>query len=608
MSEHRTPEGVAPPLGLWQCLSWVLQGRWGWLALSSLCINAGLMIMPLFAMLVYDKVVHNGIFETLWALVIGVLLFMMVELLVRTLRTRDIEQLAAQIDLQIDQQVMTQLLRPQRRSAAQPGMAARFLTLYRDLSGARDFFSSTYFLALTDVPFMLLIIVVVGIIAWPLMLMMLFWVVVYVAGGLLLKQRSMRLMSSQWHEQTLKMALLTDAMGSLDTLRISHAGDWLAKRFSRSAKSQVHWQGLLRLELMLAQHWIQAVYLLSYVSQLTLGAYLVFGQYISVGALIAASMLSGRTLGLAGQALMTLSRWTELQQSLKQLTPYLGDALGVTSGEVAEPEVISRSSEGIVGMVSVEGVHHRFDAQTQRRDILHAIQLRFQPGEKVALLGRPGSGKSTLLRILAGTMTPSQGRVRVDLIDLLSLPVTDRSAWLGFKPQESTLLAATLEENILMNVPPSWDERQRLEALKFAIHHAFLEPDLQSGALSLNQPLEEYGANLSGGQRQKVALARTLAPRPRILLLDEPTGGLDTESEIAIVQRLASLKDTGLIMVTHSQRALALTDRIVVLEHGRLLADGKTQEMWVQDNPQTSASKAAPTHAPMAPTTKGVSP
>jgi ABC-type bacteriocin/lantibiotic exporter with double-glycine peptidase domain len=100
---------------------------------------------------------------------------------------------------------------------------------------------------------------------------------------------------------------------------------------------------------MLAQHWIQAVYLLSYVSQLTLGAYLVFGQYISVGALIAASMLSGRTLGLAGQALMTLSRWTELQQSLKQLTPYLGDALGVTSGEVAEPEVISRSSEGIGG-------------------------------------------------------------------------------------------------------------------------------------------------------------------------------------------------------------------------------------------------------------------
>ena len=526
-----------PPLGLWQCLSWVLQGRWGWLALSSLCINAGLMITPLFAMLVYDKVVHNGIFETLWALVIGVLLFTAAELLVRTLRTRDIERLAAQIDLQIDQQVMSQLLRPQRRSAAQPGMAARFLTLYRDLSGARDFFSSTYFLALTDVPFMLLITVVVGIMAWPLMLMMLFWVTVYVAGGLMLKQRSMRLMKSQWHEQTRKMALLTDAMGSLDTLRISHAGDWLAKRFATSAQSQVHWQGLLRLELMLAQHWSQAVYLLSYVSLLTLGSYLVFSQFISTGALIAASMLSGRTLGLAGQALMTLSRWTELQQSLKQLTPYLGDALGVTSGDVVEPEVINRSAEGIVGVVSVEGVHHRFDVQTQRRDILHAIQLRFQPGEKVALLGRPGSGKSTLLRILAGAIAPSQGRVRVDLIDLLSLPVTDRSAWLGFKPQESTLLAATLEENILMNVPTSWDERQRLEALKFAIHHAFLEPDLQSGALSLNQPLEEYGANLSGGQRQKVALARTLAPRPRILLLDEPTGGLDTESEIAIVQR-----------------------------------------------------------------------
>ena len=121
MSDHHTPEGVAPPLGLWQCLSWVLQGRWGWLALSSLCINAGLMITPLFAMLVYDKVVHNGIFETLWALVIGVVLFTAAELLVRTLRTRDIERLAAQIDLQIDQQVMSQLLRPQRPDRHYPG-------------------------------------------------------------------------------------------------------------------------------------------------------------------------------------------------------------------------------------------------------------------------------------------------------------------------------------------------------------------------------------------------------------------------------------------------------------------------------------------------------
>ena len=199
----------------------------------------------------------------------------------------------------------------------------------------------------------------------------------------------------------------------------------------------------------------------------------------------------------------------------------------------------------------------------------------------MGLLGRPGSGKSTLLRILAGAIQPMQGEVRVDHAKLHSIAAHDRVTWLGFKPQEAPLLAGTLESNILLNLPDDATPQERMDALAHAVYMSALDADLASGALRLDLPVEEYGANLSGGQRQKVALARTLATRPRLLLLDEPTTGLDTETEKTIVERLAGLADVTLIVVTHSAALLAITQRLVVLEHGQVLADGPTAKLLV---------------------------
>lgn len=559
-------------------LGQVLQTQWLWLLPSGLLVNLGLLVTPLLSMLVYDKVVHNGIFETLWALVIGVMIYTALEFLVRNLRTRQTEILAARIDLDIDTRLMQGLLRPSERSAAQPGMAARMLTLYRDLSQARDFFSASYFLALADLPFVILMFVAVGLIAWPLMLLLLFWTGAYIVIGLWLKGRSMRVSTMQLRSQTRKLALLNDVLSSLDVLRISHAGDYLAKRFADAAQDQVALSRWLRMELMLAQNWSQLVYMLSFVSTLTLGAYLVFGQWVSTGGLIACSMLGGRTLGIAGQALMTLSRWQELQQAFVQLRPYIGDMS--ESAPIKNDPKLRRSSQGVQGHVQIDRVMHRFSPEG--REVLRELSLSFAPGERVGLLGRPGSGKSTLLRILAGAVAPAQGQVRVDHLELQSIALEDRSSWLAFKPQEAPLIAGTLEENILLNLPLGTTETERLKALKFALYQSTLDDDLARGALSLDYKVEEYGANLSGGQRQKVALARAVAPRPRVLLLDEPTAGLDTESEHRIMQRLEEWLDVSLIMVSHSARALALTHRLVVLEDGRLLADGPTAQLLSQ--------------------------
>jgi len=155
----------------------------------------------------------------------------------------------------------------------QPGMAAKFLTLYRDLSAARDFFSSQYLLALSDLPFLAIIFIVIGVIAWPLLVVVVLWVLIYVGVGSLLKNRANALGRKVSDLQATKLALLTDAMSSLDALRSSHAGLALGSKFTKASGELAELNLALRLELMAQAHWAQVVYLLSYVSLLIVGSY-----------------------------------------------------------------------------------------------------------------------------------------------------------------------------------------------------------------------------------------------------------------------------------------------------------------------------------------------
>ena len=594
---------LAQDLSLRQVVTLMLQGRWAKLLVTGLVLNMGLVVMPLFAMLVYDKVLHNGIFETLWALAIGALLFLFLELILRQQRARDIEGIAQGIDQQIDARLLAQILAPSRRSAAQPGAAARLLTVYRDLAQAREFFSATFVLAIADLPFLIFIGIVLVVIAWPLFLVVAFWLSIYVVVGYRLKQRSINLSRHVQKHQTAKLAFLTDVMSALDVLRTSRGGKRCLARFTELTKSSGDATREMRVEAMVFQHWTQATYFLSYVSLVVTGSYLVFYQHLSMGALIAVSMLSGRALGVAGQALMTVGRWDELQNCAHILRSYLGaddDILNLVilspdGGKVPSalmaplPErmddqkaadLLRRTRQAVRGQLILRDVVHAF---AEGYPVLGPINIRFAPGDRVGVLGRPGSGKSTMLRILSGAIDPTGGQVEVDEVRLSSIHPEDRHAWLSFKPQEAALVAGTLEEVILANLKDDATEDERIFSLRFALHYSTLQEDINRGAMTLDRHIEEFGANLSGGQRQKVALARALATRPRVLLLDEPNSGLDTESERQLANRLMELTETSFIVVSHSAVMLSMTNRLVVLDHGHVIADGPTNQLLVKN-------------------------
>ena len=558
--------------GYWQWVAQVLHGRWGSLVVMSLLINLGLLTIPLFTMLVYDKVVHNGIFETLWALGLGVVLFLFVELLLRSWRTAQVERLSQWLDQRLDATVFAALLAPASRAGSQPGMTARFLSLYRDLAASRDFFSSHYLLALADLPFVLILWTVIAWIAWPLWALLMGWTVVFVGVGLWMKSRSRRLALESSRLQTRKFALLADALSSLDALRTSHVGSEFQARFANVSQDHADFQALMREDVHRFSLWSQAVFAGSYVSLLIAGAYLVFGQQLSQGALIAVAMLSGRTLMAVGQSLMTLGRWQELREALKALSPFLAPP------EVPVQPALSAAASAQVmrGDIKLLQVTHGYGAQMPALD---GITLHIRAGEKVALVGRPGSGKSTLARVLVHAVMPSSGEVRLDDVALAACTLSQRAAWLSFKPQEASLVAGTVESNILAGLPADSDAQHKAQALKRGILLSGLDMDLSQGTMALNQSVEEYGSNLSGGQRQKVALARALALPVPVVVLDEPSNGLDPESERLLVQRLATLEGVTLVLISHSARLLALCSRVIAMDRGRVVADGPTDEL-----------------------------
>jgi len=181
--------------------------------------------------------------------------------------------------------------------------------------------------------------------------------------------------------------------------------------------------------------------------------------------------------------------------------------------------------------------------------------------------------------VLVHAVVPSSGEVRLDDVVLGACPLAQRAAWLSFKPQEASLVAGTIESNILASLPATADAQRRAQALKRGIVLSGLDLELSQGTLALNQPVEEYGSNLSGGQRQKVALARALALEVPVLVLDEPSNGLDPESERLLVQRLATLEGVTLVLISHSARLLGLCSRVIALDRGRVVADGPTDEL-----------------------------
>jgi subfamily B ATP-binding cassette protein MsbA len=229
----------------------------------------------------------------------------------------------------------------------------------------------------------------------------------------------------------------------------------------------------------------------------------------------------------------------------------------------------------VTGRVTYEGIRFRYHDDPTQPWTLEDIDLAVAPGEVVALVGPSGGGKTTLVSLLPRFWDVSRGRVRLDGHDIRTLRLADLRGAIGVVPQEPALFSGTIRENIAY-ARPGASEAELIEAAKAAHAHEFVER-LPQGYDTL---VGERGVKLSGGQRQRVAIARAILKDPAVLILDEATSNLDTESERLIEDALGKLLvGRTTLIIAHRLSTVRRADRLVVVDRGRIVEEGSHAEL-----------------------------
>ena len=536
-----------------------LRAAWAEVGIASLFINAGQLLLPLFSMLVYDKIAQNGLFETLWALTFGMALYLATDTGMRLVRSWSTERIGVDLTMRADESLWAKLVSQVDLPA---GGFSRFISNYRDLTLSRDFVSSSYLLSVADIPFLLLYLTVIGIIAWPLMIVAILLVLLYAGVGLLMQLRINKLNKEAERNNTRKLAFMGEVLGCLDVARTAPGSSAFLRRWRDLAEQSAKFDAKRRLSVSQMGMFSSVMQTSTTVVMLVAGVYLIHAQMLSTGKLIACNLLANRAMGMVASLFAVTGKWQDFKRAAARMESSLET--------VVERKCTPRTTT--VGHISVIGLGKHYEG---RPAALEAVSVTVDPGERIALLGRPGAGKTTLLRCLAGLCRADAGQILIDGLALDDISRFDRMRWMAYKPQDPEVFAGTLEDNL--RIAGSRDRNRFSQA----IWASGLENEFQSGRMSLGMQLSERGGNLSGGQRQKVALARAFAQSSRILLLDEPTLGLDPESERLLAERLPKLLDSSsvLIMTTHSSIMLSTVQRIIALDGGRVVANGPREKL-----------------------------
>ncbi|MEI4234186.1 type I secretion system permease/ATPase [Roseovarius sp. D22-M7] len=513
----------------------------------------------LFIMVVYDRVVPNEAIESLIALTVGVLLALGFDFIIKTLRGNFIDRAGQRADARMSRLIFDKLLnmhldKRKNKSGALASVVREFETL-------REFFTSATLVAVVDLPFIFFFIWVISMIAGPLALVPLVAVPLVIITGVIIQPLLARIASGSMETGMSKQAVLVETLNGLETVQATGSGRLMRKRFEEAAASQSELGLKNRLLSQFAINSAASIQQLAQIMIIFYGVFLIQEGTVTMGALIAAVILSGRTLAPLTQLASALSRANGARQAYKTLNALMQD----DDGEDATKQRLSRPV--LNGEIEFKNVSYTFPGS--KSPIIRNLSLKIPAGQKVALVGRMGSGKSTFARLAAGLIEPTEGSVLIEGVDQRQIDKSDLRRNIGVMLQETWLFSGTLRENIQMGYF-EYSDQHILNIAKISGVDDFIAGHPSGYDL----PLKEKGEGLSGGQRQSINLARALLHEPNLLILDEPTSSMDTATENSILDRLKFwLKNRTLIVVTHRNSLLKLVERVLVFDQGDIASD-----------------------------------
>lgn len=581
------PEYDMPKAWFWKVI-WRFRGYYYQIVLASFIINFLALVSSLYVMNVYDRVIPNQTYETLWALSIGVIIAIFFEFVGRMIRGHLTDVAGKKADLIISSALFRRVMA--LRLIDKPASSGSYANNLREFESVREFMTSASLLALVDLPFLFLFLFVIYLVGGILAAVPLVMISIVLIISFVVQPKLSARLNESMRESSQRQGLIVEALDGIETLKANNAINWAQQRWdmytAKVSAAQIKVKDLSNF----VTNFATKVQQLNTVFLVILGAYMVHAEAeverITIGAIIASVILSGRALAPVTQIASLAVRFQQAKLALKGL-----DA-------IVERPIERDSSRQYITLKQVYGkVEFRnvsFQYNQDSPEALDGLNITIRAGEKVGILGKIGSGKSTMLKLASGLYEPMKGGVALDDVDIRQLDPNYLRSQVALLTQSERLFLGSLRENLDMARTDNLaDDRVLVQALQ----RFGLLPLVQRHPKGLDMPLGENGLGLSGGQKQLVALARMTIKDPKIVLLDEPTSDLDQSSEDMVLNSLAQwIGSRTLMVVTHRPQVLKLVSRVIVMDNGKVVMDGPRDEILArlrnQNRPQADEETA----------------
>jgi ATP-binding cassette subfamily C protein LapB len=545
---------------------WKVRREFWPVLLAALVVNLLAFAMPLFTMNVYDRVIPNKAVATLWVLALGVFLALALDFTLRIARTRLIDEVGRKLDAKLSQKLFEKVMNlPMSERQGSTGAMARRVSEYETV---RDFFASTTVVLAVDLTFLFLFLGFITLVGGWLVAVPVAGILFMLTAGLSLQKAMGRAAVDAQADSSLQHSILVEAISGAETLKAARAEGQMLGRWRRySAMSAGTSERMRKLTAV-------AVNLASIAQQSISVGLLIGGFYrfqegeMTMGAIIAIIMISGRSLQPVGQLAFLITRGKQATATLTSLQRMM---------EVEDERQGSMRSmvpEIRAGHIELRDLSFRYPSAG--RDSLSNVSLTINPGERIGIIGRVASGKSTLGRVLSGLYTPTNGEMLVDGLDSRQYHPHQLRDSFRFVAQDSEVFSGTIRDNLMLGAADA-DDQQLIDAVVRSGADIFLSRD----AAGFDLPVGERGARLSGGQKSLLVLARALVSPSRLLFLDEPTGSMDTQTELYFIEHLKTAvgREQALVVATHRHNMLSILDRLIVIDGGKIVADGPRDEV-----------------------------
>jgi ATP-binding cassette subfamily C protein LapB len=527
---------------------------------AALLINLFALVMPLFTMNVYDRVVPNFAVETLWVLGVSVVVVLALEYVIRLMRSHFVDLASARVDMKLSALIMERVLG--MRLSHRPASVGAFASNLRSFETVRDFIASATVTAIIDLPFTILFLAILAWICWPLVFIPMAGMIAVLIYSYVVQHKMQELTETTFRASAMRNATLVESLTGLETIKAHGAESQMQVKWEKATAFLARVSGKSRLLSSSTMYGTASIQQVVNVGVVVAGVYLIHEGMLSMGGLIASTMLAGRAMGPLGQVVGLLLQF----QNAKTALSALENVVNMPGERTDEAAFVHRPE--IRGEIEFRNVH--FSYPNTKTEVLSGVSFRIRPGEKVLVLGRVGSGKSTLQKLILGLYVPTEGAVLLDGVDVRQLDPADIRRNLGYVEQDALLFYGSLRENITIRAPYA-DDRTMVAAAELAGLSEFVNRHPEG----FDMMVGERGASLSGGQRQAISIARAVLLDPPVLLLDEPTSSMDFTSEFQLKEKLRSYaQHRTMIIVTHRSTLMDLAERIIVMDDGKIVADG----------------------------------